>query len=692
MITYLFFWDNRYRKLMPEQPIHNNPPEFLFPQPVIDAVSHPRVMFQRVQKRDGSLVDFDKQEITDCIWEAARSVGGKDYPLADHTADLVILYMARNYEDSILNVEQIEDAVEKVLIENGHAQTSKSFILMRENRARLRKMRGPVDALPNVDSSQDKTQVRVQRADQTLKAWNRQKIVDALVRETGLNKETADIIAKEVESQVVMARLPMVTVGIIRELVNARLLHHGLIEEHRKHIRLGLPVFDLEQYYKGYTRPGGDSAVAGRMSRKYALNTLYSADVVEARTQGQIHLYGLDSLMKWVSGIIPLDKIKNNGLTLPGKGLYFKPAATLSDLLNQFSCFGITAVKCFGDEVHWTALNQILSSYYSEENPDLMEQELHSFLERLESGSQETSQIIHLVLSSKGSSMEVQLASKIIHWIALGDDTGRPYPNIQLNLQIPVNFTEHPEWPVFRASMDELIAEERPFLLNIYKHPLHPECPCVSMKVSLNSIQAALESEGNTEIFYSLIQRQIRMAFRAFEAKNNFMNEIISHNPDNPLSMMASLLEMSPNSKTSRPCLRLGISLLNRTVNQLNSTGDLSLEGQLQSGLSILNQLNNLLHQEVWKTGIEAQLFEETNPIISDRFLQTAGVDYIPGSDLNGLQMGPPLSIDTTDSLLQLSSLQKALNGPAGVPIPFKLLKVMLDKHSINVPITLIIR
>src|SRR5208283_294814 len=114
--------------------------EFLFTQSAIDAITRPKIMFQRIQKRDGTIVDFDKSKIAKAIFSAAQAVGGKDRDMAENLADRVILYLARTYENGLLNVEQIQDTVEKVLIENGHARTVKAYILYRDQRARIRKV------------------------------------------------------------------------------------------------------------------------------------------------------------------------------------------------------------------------------------------------------------------------------------------------------------------------------------------------------------------------------------------------------------------------------------------------------------------------------------------------------------------------------------------------------------------------
>lgn len=96
------------------------------------------VIFEEIRKRDGRVVPFDKQKITEAIFRAARSVGGEDRNIAGILAQQVIDYLQKNNQEIIPTVEGTQDAVEKILIENGHARTAKAYILYRSRRTRMR--------------------------------------------------------------------------------------------------------------------------------------------------------------------------------------------------------------------------------------------------------------------------------------------------------------------------------------------------------------------------------------------------------------------------------------------------------------------------------------------------------------------------------------------------------------------------
>jgi uridine kinase len=99
--------------------------------------------FKDVIKRSNAIVPFKKKRIENAIYRAAVSVGGRDRERAIWLAERVIEYLHDKFPDGHTpHIEEIQDAVEKTLIENGHAQVSKAYILYREERNRARREAG----------------------------------------------------------------------------------------------------------------------------------------------------------------------------------------------------------------------------------------------------------------------------------------------------------------------------------------------------------------------------------------------------------------------------------------------------------------------------------------------------------------------------------------------------------------------
>ncbi|WP_216598012.1 anaerobic ribonucleoside-triphosphate reductase [Propionispora sp. 2/2-37] len=89
-------------------------------------------------KRDGREVIFDESKITEAIFKAAKAVGGADKQLAIELTLDVLKYLKKVYNGRNFSVEEVQDAVEKILIEKGHAKTAKAYIIYRNKRTRIR--------------------------------------------------------------------------------------------------------------------------------------------------------------------------------------------------------------------------------------------------------------------------------------------------------------------------------------------------------------------------------------------------------------------------------------------------------------------------------------------------------------------------------------------------------------------------
>jgi len=97
-------------------------------------------MITEIIKRDGRRAPFQIEKITDAIYAAAQASGGRDREMAQNLAQQVVVLLDNENMITLPTVEQIQDAVEKVLVKNGHARTAKKYILYRNERTRAREM------------------------------------------------------------------------------------------------------------------------------------------------------------------------------------------------------------------------------------------------------------------------------------------------------------------------------------------------------------------------------------------------------------------------------------------------------------------------------------------------------------------------------------------------------------------------
>ncbi len=109
-------------------------------------------MFSHIKKRDGRIVEFNINKISRAIFAAAEYIGGENKQQAIELTGVVLDYLKTTiYSGKIFSVEQIQDAVEKILIDTGHAKTAKAYILYRNRRNRIRECKSDLmDAVSEI--------------------------------------------------------------------------------------------------------------------------------------------------------------------------------------------------------------------------------------------------------------------------------------------------------------------------------------------------------------------------------------------------------------------------------------------------------------------------------------------------------------------------------------------------------------
>ncbi|MBI3032306.1 hypothetical protein HYY69_02425 [Candidatus Woesearchaeota archaeon] len=110
----------------------------------------------RIKKRTGEYVGFDLKKISNAIFKAAQAVGGSDYKISERLAEQVFdMLNEQDLKEDIPSVEDVQDCVEKVLIETGHAKTAKAFILYRQKRAEARLKADALVGIKGLEEKQD---------------------------------------------------------------------------------------------------------------------------------------------------------------------------------------------------------------------------------------------------------------------------------------------------------------------------------------------------------------------------------------------------------------------------------------------------------------------------------------------------------------------------------------------------------
>lgn len=95
-------------------------------------------MFQSIRKRDGQIIAFEQNKITNAIAKAGIATGEFDRKQAETLSDTVVQMAERDIPSRIPEVEQIQDIVEQALMESQFKRTAKAYIEYRSERERVR--------------------------------------------------------------------------------------------------------------------------------------------------------------------------------------------------------------------------------------------------------------------------------------------------------------------------------------------------------------------------------------------------------------------------------------------------------------------------------------------------------------------------------------------------------------------------
>ncbi len=152
-----------------------------------------------------------------------------------------------------------------------------------------------------------RAKLRVRTSKTTLDPFNKEKIVESLIRETKLDNRLAETIARDVEKELGRMRLDYVTAPLIREIVNVKLLEHGLEGHRARYTRLGMPVYDVKNLIETPSKENANlqynpesihKLMADQISKEYALINILPMKLADSHMKGEIHIHDLDYFIR----------------------------------------------------------------------------------------------------------------------------------------------------------------------------------------------------------------------------------------------------------------------------------------------------------------------------------------------------------------------------------------------------------
>ena len=338
-----------------------------------------------IVKRCGRTVPFNETKIADAIFKAARAVGGEDRVLAEELASMVTMLLEKNFTETPPTIEEIQDTVEKVLIEMGHARTAKAYILYRDRRARVRMSLQVRRPARRRDSSTDIALLVNTESQDELSEWDKSAIVRALEVEADVALEVAREIAGAVERRVMGSGLTRISTSLIRELVDNELFERGLTGRLEKQAVIGMPKFDLDQLIGNKSKENANIAqnnpeainlaVAEHTLKQYALREVFSPDVAEAHMRGNVHLHDLGYPTRVYCSSHSLEYLKKYGLHLENLDTSSAPAKHARTLTGHLNTFLASMQAYYAGALGVGYINVLYAPYLEGMNYEDMRQE-----------------------------------------------------------------------------------------------------------------------------------------------------------------------------------------------------------------------------------------------------------------------------------------------------------------------------
>jgi anaerobic ribonucleoside-triphosphate reductase len=456
--------------------------------------------------------------------------------------------------------------------------------------------------------------------------WSREKIVEALIRETELNREIAEEIGIEVENQIRSLKIRNITAPLIRELVDVKLLEYGLEEARRRHTRLGSPLYDVKNIIFNPNKenanvPHGPEAtnltLAENIKKEFALLHVFTQDIADAHMRGDLHLHDLGFIDRPYCSGQSVEYVKKFGLDLPNALSIAKPAKHAEVLLAQMVKFSAALQGVFAGAIGWDAVNLFFAPFLVGMSDSEIEQIAQMMIyeysqQAVARGGQAIFSDINLyweipkhfenvpAIGPGGTYTgkkygDYQEEAQRFVWALFnvykaGDGSGRPFFFPKPLVHMTEKFFNTPRHEEFLLHISECAAGmgNTYFVFDRGDTAKISECCRLSFKleqsdlddakepwrmrysalqnVTINLPRLAFKASGSTNRLFDLIDQQLEMVARAHLQKKKFISEILAAGQRGPLSLLTMQRDGQPYLRMWRVSYLVGILGLNELV------------------------------------------------------------------------------------------------------------------------------
>jgi len=552
----------------------------------------------------------------------------------------------------------------------------------------LRSGKGELSYTSAGDATDIAMQVSTVSAEE-INLWDKQKIVDSIIREAEAAPELAREIADEVEKTLMATGQTRITTSLIRELVDLQLMERGLSQMLEKHTNLGLPMFDVENIITQANKENSNTThnpesinltIAETVLKQYALQRIFSEDIARAHYEGDIHLHDLGFCVRPYCGGHSLEYVKKFGLRLPNITSTSSPARHPEVLIGHMVKMASTLQSYYAGAIGWEAVNVFFAPFLVglpyEKIQQLAEMLVFEFNQLAGArGSQVVFTDFNLywnvprhlkdapAIGPGGEptgkpyseyEKEAQSFLKALFEIYLeGDAMGKTFVFPKPLLHINDDFFKTEGWEEFLDLACE-VASKQGITYFVYdrgdeitvsqccrlklkldevdlKEALTPEKMRFSalQNITLNLPRLAYRAHGSEEMVFSEIEKTMDMVGRAHLQKKKFILSLMELGSEGPVSLLTMEHDGEKYLRLDRLTYLVGLLGLNEMVQ--HHTGEQLHESQeaLRFGLKVVAHMSLVCERLSKKYGINMVL-EESPAESSGYRLAKLDMKYFP--------------------------------------------------------------
>ncbi len=230
----------------------------------------------------------------------------------------------------------------------------------------------------------------------TIEEQDNEKIVQSLIKETGLPINIAKKIALEAREEIEKLNVDYVSGPLIRELINVKLLKYGLNDARDLYTRVGLPIYDVTQLIYNidnenantpYTPEFVHKSFGDQVSKEYSLLRIIPKEAGRAHMSGDIHIHDLDYFINRPFCFeVPARLFLKYGVKTDGRGVSTAvagPAKHLNSAVMQLAKVLQASQMNFSGGQGYDFLNTILAPYASGMKYEDIKQAIQYFIYEL---------------------------------------------------------------------------------------------------------------------------------------------------------------------------------------------------------------------------------------------------------------------------------------------------------------------